>query len=360
MFSDLPKLLDRNFVIGYFLPAAAFVLVTFAIFFAYEMHSHWIPEDHGIWQDAPLLGILSWLVAILLMAINRLIIRGMEGYWPFRERLNWLERRRFENLERKIEPLNQIPTEDLSDQQWYKLFDLKVEMAARFPDRKDLVLPTSFGNTIRAFEAYPGKMYGLDSIGGWFRLLALTSKEYRELIDSAKAQLDFWVNVFFLSLLIIVEHIVIILFAEKAAAPLAALSKAVWLMIIELSNVISCLPLHGNFSIVWSGLTSFARLFWPVILALIIVGFAYTRAKDAAREWGEWVKSAFDVYLSELRTRLDLPRPSSREKEREMWENVSLAIYFREPERLPEKTQPAEAASLLDWLRKLPEIFNKK
>src|ERR1700686_2457811 len=134
MFTELPKLFDRNFGIGYLLPAAAFVAVTLGFNAAYQLFPRRRPEGQSIWQDASLLGTLSWLVGVALMTINTPIIRVMEGYclfneghWPLNldQRLNWLERHRFKHLNREIEPLNAIPLETIQDEQWNKLSGLK-------------------------------------------------------------------------------------------------------------------------------------------------------------------------------------------------------------------------------------------
>src|SRR5712692_4078105 len=78
-------------------------------------------------------------------------------------------------------------------------------LAERFPPEEDQLLPTAFGNTIKAFETYPDVMYGFDAIEGWTRLLAVIPKDYRELIETTKAETDFWVNLWFISLLILCE-----------------------------------------------------------------------------------------------------------------------------------------------------------
>ena len=63
-----------------------------------------------------------------------------------------------------------------------------------------MLLPTSFGNIIRVIEIYPRVMYGFESIEGWARLLAVIPTDYRNLINAAKSDIDFWINIFFLAL----------------------------------------------------------------------------------------------------------------------------------------------------------------
>jgi len=68
---------------------------------------------------------------------------------------------------------------------------------------------TSFGNAVRAFEDYPRVLYGFESINGWSRLNAVIPKSYQDILGNKRAMTDFWVNVWFVSLLTIVEYSVV-------------------------------------------------------------------------------------------------------------------------------------------------------
>src|SRR4029079_17509458 len=89
-------------------------------------------------------------------------------------------------------------TKDYGDALW--------RMAGDFPDDEASVLPTKFGNTIRAFEVYSRVVYGIESIYGWSRLLGVGPADYPEMMDNEKAQVDFWVNVWFESCLIVLVY----------------------------------------------------------------------------------------------------------------------------------------------------------
>lgn len=75
---------------------------------------------------------------------------------------------------------------EFPDDRLMKRNRLKLEIVESFPDQERWLLPTSFGNTIRAFEVYPRVMYGIDSIIGWNRLLGVIPKEYGDLYNDAK------------------------------------------------------------------------------------------------------------------------------------------------------------------------------
>jgi hypothetical protein len=167
-----------------------------------------------------------------------------------------------------------------------------LKRVTQFPDHDRWLLPTAFGNIIRAFEVYPRIMYGLESIQGWTRLLAVIPKEYRDLVDTAKAQTDFWVNLSFLSFLIIAEYIGISLYTHNLGMP-----------------------------------------FLPLVAAGVTCGASYM-ARKAAEEWGEWVKASFDVFLPELHAKLGFSPPETMEQEQEFWKGFSQAIIYRFPSSL--------------------------
>jgi hypothetical protein len=60
------------------------------------------------------------------------------------------------------------------------------------------------------------------------------------------------------------------------------------------------------------------------------------RATSAAREWGDFVKSAFDVYRFRLLESLGIDLPKSREEEKKLWTRYSQAIIYRLPDSLPD------------------------
>lgn len=181
--------------------------------------------------------------------------------------------------------------------------ELMEEMAQRYPDQVNFVLPTAFGNALRAFEVYPRVMYGFESIEGWSRILAVLPKDYRELIDDAKSQVDWWVNLGTLSFVLLIE-IWYAIFSKWGLAP-------GW--IITSLNIL--LPL-----------VVFAFLNW----------FFLWRATSAVVGWGDYVKSAFDIYRFTLLESLGIDAPKTRKAEKALWTKFSQATLFRLPHILPD------------------------
>jgi hypothetical protein len=303
MFGELPKLFDRNFVVGFFLPVAVFI--TFSILII-NPHPFGTPVVDFLTTDllvgTTALGLLSWVGGIVLLALNRDLYRIMEGYRKFNplKLFGWMEKRRYQSLVSELEKLDDDYRECIDSKKEFPVKlrtrrnELMRQLAEEFPDQEEYLLPTPFGNVLRSFEVYPRYMYGFEAIDGWGRLLAVIPKDYLELIDAARAQVDFWVNLGVVFILLQIEYIVL------------------------------------------SFLTGTPLQWWVVILFIALGTIAPMRATSAAREWGDFVKSAFDVYRFKLLESLGIDLPKSREEERKLWTKYSQAIIFRLPETLPD------------------------
>ena len=85
MFSDLPKLFDRDFITGYFLPATVYVLATLTLIVEFGLLPMLVVLlPPGVQWETLLgitaIGLVSWLLAISLLALNRWLLRLLEGY----------------------------------------------------------------------------------------------------------------------------------------------------------------------------------------------------------------------------------------------------------------------------------------
>ena len=75
---------------------------------------------------------------------------------------------------------------------------------------------------------------------------------------------------------------------------------------------------------------------WWIVLLFIGLGtVAPLRATSSAREWGDFVKAAFDVYRFNLLESLGMDLPKNREEEKILWTKYSQAIIYRLPDMLP-------------------------
>ena len=374
MFGELTDLLSKKFAIGYLLPVVIFTMISYGIMNEFQVSLPMPTFNEADGSDAPapqpavpddvrpvyllmddmetntdevevfiritISGMWLWFGGVLLLVMNRAILRVMEGYGEYHPAkiLDWLgepsekqqdrlkqaipikfkqfvsdklpkrltfglpvgEQKRFEKLKTDIEFLKQRGYEQ--DPRRFRLIE---KQRAEFPEEARL-LPTSFGNAVRAFEDYSRLMYGLDAIPGWNHLQTVISSEYSQLVSDAKANLDFWASVWFLSLVVLAEYLAIVGYR--------------WYYPID-----NCVVIYG-----W--------LIPCFVIGIVLFAmFAFARARNSAVLWGYWVKAAFDVFLSDLREKLGLPTQPTREAEREMWEKFSQAIIYRHRDSMPER-----------------------
>ena len=306
MFSELPKLFDRNFAIAYFLPVSLFMIA-----------SIWLLRTAEYWQkvdslltgntlfDATLAVFTAWILGIMLLVLNREIYRILEGYGKYNP-LRLFENRVKQDFKKKIDRLAWLDKEyakaSFTEELLKERTKLVQELALRYPDRSSLLLPTVFGNVLRAFEVYPRVMYGMEGIDGWSRILAVVPKDYRELIDDAKAQVDWWVNLSVVSFFFLAEFWFIIFYKWRLTLP-------------------------------WYYIT--LNVLIPFVIFLLFNMFFSWRAASAVVGWGDYVKSAFDLFRFNLLDALFIDHPKTREEEKDLWTRFSQAIIFRLPDELP-------------------------
>jgi hypothetical protein len=143
-------------------------------------------------------------------------------------------------------------------------------------------------------------VYWADSIPLWFRLGAVFPKEFQGLLDDARSEVDFALNV---SVLAIAVALAI------GGRVIVSLTQA------HLPNI----PPD-----IWQ-LVGFAATL------LAISWIAYELAVERSKAWGEQVKAAFDCYLPKLATQLGYSLPSPESKAREFWRDFTWLTLYRIP-----------------------------
>ena len=159
---------------------------------------------------------------IVLLATNRDIYRILEGYGELNpiKLFGWCEKLRYRFINVQLQKMDSKCIEYLAEgkeipaQYQQKRNELRYRLTVEFPKNKDDFLPTPFGNSLRSFEYFPHYMYGINSISTWSRLLAIIPNEYVELIDTVKSQVDFWVNVGLVAILLQIEYIGLVYIVE--------------------------------------------------------------------------------------------------------------------------------------------------
>lgn len=314
MLGSFPKIVDKNFVIGFLLPVILGLVALAWLFPGLEILSplRTVSANETTLGAMTYLILLSYGLAILLMVANTLQYRFLEGYLPPLSRWAWLRKGHQERrqalaaehaglITRWKEEKDAFP---VADAKWADV--LKRRLVDGYPPLDQEVMPTRFGNVMRAFESYPLEAYGADGVPIWLRLAAVIPKDFAAELQDTRAQVNFLLNLLYI---------------------LAALAfVALWKAIADTPE--------EALAAVWSGRVGgwhvqAAAAFGLVALALLPGVYLLTVAR--AQAWGDAVKSAFDCYLPALVTQLGYATPTSADARRALWREINALFIYRQP-----------------------------
>lgn len=318
MLSGLPKLADKSFIIGFFIPSLAFFIVITALFSDVpwiESAAKAVSEKDSL--ERLVYGALAvWVSAIVLMIINHILFQMLEGYrWPFSKLRFLLSRQQahFEYLNGRFIQLRD-EWKNAGDKYPAKLRqefdDVRRELVKKFPSEMKLVLPTRFGNSIRAFEDYSRQIYGADSIPLWLHLTTLIPKEFQTALEDARTQVNCLMNFVFLSTLV----------------GLAALAR--FFMTLQWAAGAS-FESSKNLGQVFA--SSDMKLLIIAVAAFAFARIVYELSIERVYAWGSLVKAAFDCYLPKLAEMLGYELPATQKDQRAFWVAVSRQAIFHRP-----------------------------
>lgn len=314
LFSTVSGQYPKYLIFGTMLPVVIFVLVDVTVSLPILPATLPLVKVMGALDKEWFVISLTFVVIVFtgfLYNLNSPLVRFYEGYtWGE----SWLGRR--------LIVINQARLQDLSTtrqrlrvtvrtaqrlkvrpQLVTELRDRQRKMAqtlsVRFPSEQQLVMPTRLGNAIRAFEEYARQQYGIDTIFIWPRLVAVVPKEYLAALDDAKSSFDFFLNSSVLSAVVAAQLLAIGLAFKRPFATDRQFYS--WLGELGLLALLSCL--------------------------------FYLGAINRAIAWGGQVKAAFDLYRGDLLKQLGYKyKPQTRERERELWVEISQQIYYGDPD----------------------------
>jgi hypothetical protein len=317
MLSSLPKLADRNFILGQLLPTLLFAVAALLLFRDQMPVEAWIDiltgKDLGTTAFL-LLGV--WVVAVTTLMLNLWIYRFLEGYTFPRWLADILKRRNGKRLQRSLRQIQTLYDQwaeqgnAFSQANLERYQTLRCNLVQWMPPRESDILPTRFGNAIKAFEVYPRDVYGADGIVIWLRLATVMPKQFVEQIQVMRAQIDCLINCCFFSVV------------TASVAVIRAIYSSGW----HYKNL-------QTFAGVYDAISGIEKA-WPVwTLGAAIAAYLFYRwAVACVPAWGELVMSAFDCYLPALAGQLGFELPKTEAMRREFWTTLSQQlIYRREP-----------------------------
>ena len=305
MLASVSKLVDKPFIVGFILPVLLGAFALLALMRDLEPFRATyasILQPKGF-TELTIAVLLLWVFAVMLLLLNTLLFRSLEGYFAVLPRKRWNAKKQAayseDNQQLRLLWTQRDPAKPATDRAYYDAFRA---FRLDWPP-KALVLPTRFGNVIRAFEAYPETVYGIDAIYGWLRLQAVISKEFEILVEDAHAQVSFFVNIWFFSLA----------FSVIAGGQFVI-------------RICEALLSHQPTTIVAS---------WGYLVASVIgvlaTWLAYELAVQRARAWGGLIRSAFDVFLPELAKKMGYTLPSDAQKRRRFWQDITSSFHYSRP-----------------------------
>jgi hypothetical protein len=323
--TNVAGVFSRYFIVGFFLPAF-FTLVVLAQLVSDAFLPNVYVDGKPAGQIA-IVGGAALLLGLVLLGLNHPVVRLYEGYplqaacgRPRRGRLGrlnplrwlhallmWRQHRRLSSARAKT--------------QGEEVFQARWELDQRFPqDDESLLLPTTFGNAVRAFERHGPTRWQLNTIGAWPAIEMLLTEQEAQVHADAKGDVAFFLNS---SLLAGCSGAVL------AAHAIAHPSAPAWYV-----EAILCAL--------------------PFALALL----ACRAAIGAAIRWGACVRASVDLHRRELYERLGIREPRSFRDERWIAYYVNATLLVGDP--LPDKliAPPAAAEPPADdgrrsWLERL-------
>lgn len=325
--------LDRmgsNFVVAAMIPSLTFVTLMILVFQQYIPNLMPILEETKLKNIPPfqivfLLILFTVIIGFTLSSLNTFVYKLFEGYilfWRFpaikNAEINRARKikKRINHLEKKIELLEkrkiELGNSDRLDNYIARLTGEKYSYMAYyqtcFPFAEDDILPTKFGNYLKAAEAYPRERYEIDTVPMWPRLIYVIPDSYYLKLDAKNNQLSFLLNCAVLSICFV--------FVSLSAS----LHQVINYYLKSSNPNLQFIP---NF-----GLATQYKQYAIIYLVCSVIGLLAIRVFYSAcllivNEYGDLIRSSFDLFRSELLQQLNYKRPKNSKEERAFWKRVS-------------------------------------
>jgi len=311
MLSSLSSLADRNFIVGFLLPTLIAAVLASWLFQGYVFVAPvWevVRKSDGL-ASLTLFVLAVWSLATLLSVFGIQLHRMLEGYFgPLSgEARSARYKARFGNEQVVLDGLmRKVDAGEFDRGQYLKRY---ARFLQDYPLAADYVMPSRFGNVLSAMETYSLEQYGADGAALWPRLIAVMPDGYQKVVDGGRAEVDFFVTSVYLALAL--SLLCLVSFAWSAYAQ--------W---------------HDGTPAGWGHLIAGLAF----VLAAVM---AYEGAIIRARGWGSSVRSAYDMFLSELAKRLGYEEPLDPQARKAFWTQLSSMVVYATPVDAKYRAKPA-------------------
>ncbi len=321
--------LGRNFLVAAFVPSLAFATISLFVFgpiiplkILDQIQNTIAPLDH----PALVLLMITVVIAFSLYSLNTVIYKTMEGYFllgripaitRFQQRKAlkpYVQIRALESL------IDKLIEDGIYNEQFYQLKQQLYQISARhqlnFPLDPKSVMPTRFGNVLRAMEVYPRERYNMDAVLLWPRLIHVMPATYYAKLDQSNNGLAFLINCAILSLILSVTSGTAVLYqALMLRLANEDVKNLVYFVPVDLSDD-GMIKYQQNIYFYLAG----------VVIAMALFVFFYRAAIPVAVQYGNLVRSAFDLFRWQLVNGLHLKAPMDYDEETTVWDNLSMFI----------------------------------
>jgi hypothetical protein len=327
---DIIGKIDQNFIVAAFIPSLAFAtffLFIFGPIIPQQIESHLRNTLAPLDQPVLLLLMVTMVLGFSLYSLNIYIYKVIEGYFilnrfpllqRYQQRKVLKQYCQIKRLEHLIDHFTNVEAQRADEYQIQvlkqRLYQLSARYQLHYPLAPQLIMPTRFGNVMRAMESYPRERYQMDAVILWPRLLHVIPDKYYQKLNQSNNSLAFLINCSILS------------FGLAFASGLAAGYQALLLNLAQ--NGRPELLYFIMIDTSTSGLLKYTQntYIYLVIVVIMMVLFAlfYRAAIPIAIQYGNLVRSAFDLFRWHLIKALHLKWPTDYDEETTQWDNLSM------------------------------------
>jgi hypothetical protein len=335
------------FIVSGFIPSLAFVV--FSLFAFDPILPNAIQRRIG--DVSNLLGtsgIVMFITAVILgftlTVLNNFFIKIYEGYillkrFPFlkrsEERRERKMRLRIHLIQKLLQPYQEAGRmgQPLARKLSSLLRNQQIIFNDNFPTLQTELLPTPFGNKLKSAEFYPMDRYKINSVPMWPRLIYAIDPKFLDKITDTRNQLTFVVNCSFLC-------------AGFAALSItASIYQGLMKKLAQHSvpELLYFLPVDLDPKIYHQRMLIYIAV---AAVAMIFALVFYRASLVSVSEFGDMIRSAYDLFRFDLLEKLHYKLPEDSEKERNLWNRIEkfmlIGYAWDEPAPITYQHTPRE------------------
>lgn len=325
-FTNYLEKLGNNFLVAAMVPSLALVVASLLMFdpILHIAGSFQTAKETSQWIG---IGVIVFIVTVVigytLTVLNTHVLKFYEGYivpFPFRFVYNKAQRvyrqkakalmeqrdaikKEYQHL-RKFHNQHPVATQRLEELKDY-FYEVASEYDTTYPANLDDVLPTRFGNQLRAAEDHAVQRYGFDGVTFWPRLIHVIPESYRATIDSARNEVSFLANLSILS-------------GVFSALCIFAIIHVMWT-----TDVVS-----GNKVVFEAFMLGALRYLVAAVAGLAGFFLFYKASIVSLGSFTGTIRSAFDLFRLDLLRKLEVQRPKNFNEEFDTWQNINELIVI--------------------------------